>query len=281
MGELTSAEVHAVNQTVDRELKWAENNIHGQAKPKAVLLAGQPGAGKTVLSTMMLSSLNKDAVLVNGDDYRRYHPEYRTLYEKYGSDAVAMTSPFSNEVTETLVERFSDLHYNMVVEGTGRTVEVPTHTAEILTAKGYSVEMAVIAARPILSLISTVQRFYQMNARGTIPRATAVEAHDTVVSALPGNLDVLWELPFISRITIWTRDTELKYDSRSNASLPSASLKSVWNRKWSSSEIAETKEMIEGLRSLEEEIGLGQGHVIDEIQKRFQHEMLRSREQAR
>ena len=34
MSELTSAEVHAVNQTVDRELKWAENNIHGQTMPK-------------------------------------------------------------------------------------------------------------------------------------------------------------------------------------------------------------------------------------------------------
>ena len=281
MTELSSAEVHAVSQTVERELKWAEKNIHGQTTPKAVLLAGQPGAGKTVLSSLMIPSLNNDAVLVNGDDYRRYHPEYRALYEKYGSDAVAMTSPFSNKVTETLIERFSDLHYNMVIEGTGRTVEVPKRTAELLTAKGYSVEMAVIAARPILSLISTVQRFYQMNARGTIPRATAVEAHDNVVSSLPGNLDTLCALPTISRITIWTRDAELKYDSRASASLPSASLKSVWMEKWSSSEIAETKELIDGLRSLEEKIGLGQGHIIDEIQKRFRQEISDNREQAR
>ena len=40
--------------------------------------------------------------------------------------------------------------------------------------------------------------------------------------------------------------------------------------------------MIEGLRSLEDKIGLGQGHVIDEIQKRFQHEEVsKSREQSR
>ena len=39
--------------------------------------------------------------------------------------------------------------------------------------------------------------------------------------------------------------------------------------------------MIEGLRSLEDKIGLGQGHVIDEIQKRFQHEVSKSREQSR
>lgn len=77
MNGLSSAEVHAVNQTVERELKWAERNIHGKADPKAVLLAGQPGAGKTMLSSLMLPGLENDAVLVNGDDYRRYHPEYR------------------------------------------------------------------------------------------------------------------------------------------------------------------------------------------------------------
>ncbi len=281
MGELTSAEVHAADRTVDRELKWAEKNIHAQATPKAVLLAGQPGAGKTVLSTLMLPSLDNDAALINGDDYRRYHPNYKALYEEFGSDAVAKTSPFSNSVTETLIQRFSDLHYNMVVEGTGRTVEVPKRTSELLTAKGYTVEMAVIATRPILSLISTVQRFYQMNARGTIPRATAVEAHDNVVSALPGNLDTLCELPTISRITIWTRDTELVYDSRVYYFLPSSALNSVWNKKWSSSEIATTKELIAELRSLEEKSGLGQGHVINEIGKRFQYEISKSMEQIR
>ena len=52
MGELTSAEAHAASQTVKRELRWAAKNIHGQAKPKAILLAGQPGAGKTVLTSL-------------------------------------------------------------------------------------------------------------------------------------------------------------------------------------------------------------------------------------
>ena len=109
MSALTPDEIHAVNRTVEREEKRAQARYHGQNHPKAILLAGQPGAGKTMLSSLMLPSLDKDAVLVNGDDYRRYHPDYRTLYEQYGSDAVAMTSPFSNAVTERLIERFSDL----------------------------------------------------------------------------------------------------------------------------------------------------------------------------
>lgn len=269
---LTPDEIHAVDRTAEREEKRAQARYHGQNHPKAILLAGQPGAGKTMLSSLMLPSLDKDAVLVNGDDYRRYHPDYRTLYEQYGSDAVAMTSPFSNAVTERLIERFSDLRYHMVVEGTGRTVDVPKRTAALLTAKGYCVEMAVIATRPILSLISTVQRFYQMNERGTIPRATAVEAHDKVVSALPANLDVLHELPSISRITIWTREANLIYDSRTDTSRPSETLKRSWSAPWPPSETSETNKLIAALRELEDSIGLGQSHVIDVIQERFQRE---------
>ncbi|MBR6096865.1 MAG: zeta toxin family protein [Oscillospiraceae bacterium] len=272
MSALTPDEIHAVNRTAEREEKRAQARYHGQNHPKAILLAGQPGAGKTMLSSLMLPSLDMDAVLVNGDDYRRYHPDYRTLYEQYGSDAVAMTSPFSSAVTERLIERFSDLRYHMVVEGTGRTVDVPKRTAALLTAKGYCVEMAVIATRPILSLISTVQRFYQMNERGTIPRATAVEAHDKVVSALPANLDVLHELPSISRIMIWTREANLIYDSRTDTSRPSETLKRSWSVHWSPSETSETNKLIAALRELEDSIGLGQSHVIDVIQERFQRE---------
>lgn len=269
---LTPDEIHAVDRTAEREEKRAQARYHGQNHPKAILLAGQPGAGKTMLSSLMLPSLDKDAVLVNGDDYRRNHPDYRTLYEQYGSDAVAMTSPISNAVTERLIERFSDLRYHMVVEGTGRTVDVPKRTDALLTVKGYCVEMAVIATRPILSLISTVQRFYQMNERGTIPRATAVEAHDRVVSVLPANLDVLHELPSISRIMIWTREANLIYDSRTDTSRPSETLKRSWFAPWSPSETSETNKLIAALRELEDRIDLGQSHVIDEIQERFQRE---------
>ena len=203
------------------------------------------------------------------------------LYEKYGSDSVAMTSAFSGAVTENLIKQFSDFKFNLLIEGTGRTVDVPKGTAELLSLKGYSVEMAVIATRPLFSLISTVQRFYQMNERGTIPRATAIEAHDNVVSVLPSNLDALCEVPAISKIMIWTRDTELTYDSGSDTSLPSTKLIRIWNKKWSDSEIADAKVQIEGLRSMEQKAGLGQDHVIDEIQRRFQREVSRSREHER
>lgn len=108
-----------------------------------MLLAGQPGAGKTRLSSLAVSLMDGDTAFVNADDYRRYHPGYRRLYAEFGSDCVVLTGAFSSVVAERLIQRLSDHHLNLVVEGTGRTVEVPKRTAELLAAKGYAVEVEV------------------------------------------------------------------------------------------------------------------------------------------
>lgn len=102
-----------------------------------------------------------------------------------------------------MIEGLSEQKINMIIEGTGRTTEVPHHTAELLIGQSYGVELAAIAVRPVVSLCSTLLRFYKMNEGGTIPRATAMDAHDHVVAVLPDNLDKLNADPVLSRVTIW------------------------------------------------------------------------------
>lgn len=259
-----------VSALLERELRLALRRTHRQEHPLAVLLAGQPGAGKTELSTMLLSGMRGDAAVINGDDYRRYHPNYRKLYAVYGSDSVSMTSAFSSAVTEGLVGCLSDAGRNLVIEGTGRTVEVPRFTAELLTGKGYRVEIAVIAARPEVSLASTLLRFYQMNEGGTIPRSTALEAHDGIVRVLPGNLDALRTLPCISRVRIWDRELTLLYDSESSQEPPSTVLCRFWSRPWTEEELSDVQSDLAMLQQKERESGLSQRESLDALARRIE-----------
>ena len=259
-----------VEDVVREELNHAVAKYQARLHPVAILLAGQPGAGKTELSSMLIHGLEGKAVFINGDDYRRFHPHYRELYREFGPDSVQMLSPFSNRVTERLIDEFSDCNVNMVIEGTGRTVKVPQSTAELLTGKGYTVEMAVIAVKPEISLISTLRRFYQMNERGTIPRATAIGVHDAIVDVLPGNLDQLNQLPSIVRLTIWDREMTLLFDSRANVDLlPSEVLRKSWYRTWTAEELQQAKRDIRGLWKQERQSRLGQGPAIDELAQRI------------
>lgn len=260
-----------VDVVLKRELAMAAKTSHPQKSPRAILLAGQPGAGKTELSTMLIAALDDDAVFINADEYRRYCPGYRKLYEERGSDVVSLTAPFSAAVTERLISLVSDQRRHLVIEGTGRTVEVPRSTAQALTAKGYTAQMAVIAARPEVSLASTLLRFCRMNEGGTIPRATALEAHDAVVSALPDNLDVLLDCPCISRIRIWDRTLRILYDSETDTGRPSEALLDCWRSRWTQEELDETQRLLETLRSNRQLAVLGQGHVLAELTKRIEN----------
>ena len=74
---LASFEAHDVEAVVQDEVKLAMSRYQRQASPRAILLAGQPGAGKTELSAMLSSEMAGDVAFINGDDYRRYHPHRR------------------------------------------------------------------------------------------------------------------------------------------------------------------------------------------------------------
>lgn len=246
------------------------SRYHAQESPCAILLTGQPGAGKTELSTMMLTQMGGDAAFINGDDYRRYHPNYRRLFAEYGSDAVPMISPFSNTVVERLIKDFSDRRFHLIIEGTGRDANVSRLTAEKLAVKGYRVELATIATRPEVSLTSTLLRFCRMNANGTILRATALEAHDAVVRLLPGNLDILRTCANITRIRMWNREQSLLYDSVESQTAPSQILLDYWNSKWSQQEIDEMERQLRELRADPALPTLGQQGVLDELIRRIQ-----------
>lgn len=217
----------------------------------------------------MISLLDGNAVFINADEYRRYHPNYRALFQKYGVDAVEKTAAFSATVTEKMIAEISDRHINLIIEGTGRTVEVPRATARLLASKGYGVELAVLAVRPETSLTSTLLRFYQMNEGGTIPRATAIGAHDAVVRVLPENLDVLCEEPSISRLTIWDRELRCLFDSVEDRREPSSVLVRFWNRPWTEEELRAAERNITLLRQQETASQLGQGDAIDELEHRI------------
>lgn len=69
-------------------------------------------------------------------------------------------------MTEALISRLSDQGYNLVIEGTGRTTDVPIQTATMLQSKGYETKMYVTAVLKIESYLGTIERYETMYADG-------------------------------------------------------------------------------------------------------------------
>ena len=57
-------------------------------------------------------------IIIDGDSYRSFHPNYLGLQEKYGKDSVDYTKVFAGQMVEYLVDELSKKGYHLLIEGT-------------------------------------------------------------------------------------------------------------------------------------------------------------------
>ena len=212
--------------------EWLSTGIEPSVKPKAFLLGGQSGAGKTTLHKVCRELLGQNVIVINGDEYRRLHPRFQEIQAQFGTDAPAHTARWAGEMTEALIEAFSAQGYHLIIEGTLRTSEVPLKTGRALVDRGYAVSLAVMAVKPEISLLSCQIRYELMRLAGTTPRATDPAHHNQIVHDIVDNLAVLEESGLFESIFLYNRAQECLYpiesDDRSASEVLRAILFGVW-----------------------------------------------------
>lgn len=182
--------------------------------PKAFLLGGQPGAGKTALRYAIMKEIGSNVVVVDNDSFKQTHPNFDEIVEQQGKDYVKYVTPFSNRLTEDIVTYLSSQNYHLIIEGTLRTVEVPTMTASSLKDKGYEVSLYVMAVSKDLSYLGTLARYeYQFSKDAVTARETKKEHHDLVVKNLSDNISNLYIENVFKTIKIFDRELNLLYNS--------------------------------------------------------------------
>lgn len=212
-------------------------------EPKAYILGGQPGAGKSRLNNHLQKINNGNLVIINGDEYRKSHPNFDKIIEKYGIDFPKYTSNFSSQVTERLIEVLSDKKYNLCIEGTLRTTTVPINTCNLLKSKGYNVELDIMATKEKISYLSTQLRYYNFLSKGMIARATPKEHHDMVVKSICTNLNEIYNKKVFDDIKIFNRELEVIFDNK-NKNLPGDFLSEFYKSTYSKNEIESLNNII-------------------------------------
>jgi len=206
--------------------------------PCAFILGGQSGAGKTGLQKILSAQINDNLIVINGDEFRSLHPDYAELQRKYGKDSVDFTNDFSGKVTEALVSRLRAEKYNVLVEGTLRTAEVPLATCKGFKENRYNVTLALVAVKPQISYLSTILRYEKQLVAGKLPRATAKDKHDYIVDQIPSNLRDIYSSKQFDNIVIYSREGICLYDmSKNPATTPDKIMEEVFTGKWSQKEL--------------------------------------------
>lgn len=200
----TTQELNAVAAALITSLTYPPA-IAPATRPQAVLLGGQSGAGKTALHDVFKGRFANNVIVINGDEYRSFHPRFRQLKKLYGDDYVLHTAAWAGAMTEALIDRLSRFGYNLIVEGTLRTAEVPLKTAHLLKERGYQVSLALMAVKPEISLLSCQLRYEEMRIAGTTPRATDPAHHRKIVDQIVSNLRTLEDSGVFEDVYLYTR----------------------------------------------------------------------------
>ncbi|MGM0123463.1 UDP-N-acetylglucosamine kinase [Enterococcus sp. AZ194] len=194
--------------------------IRQTSAPKAFLLGGQSGAGKSKFHRLVGEATDGNLIIIDGDTFREAHPNSELLTKTYGKADVKYTAKFAGQMVEELVEELSDSDYNLLIEGTLRTFEVPLKTAEMLSQKGYESELLVMTVNPLISYLSTLTRYEEAySIKPELARATPKEHHDLIVKNIPNNLDTLYKSGTFTNIRLLNRAGETLYSQKETPDL--------------------------------------------------------------
>lgn len=207
---------------------WADltsnNEIKATDSPKGYVLGGQPGAGKSNLISLVEMENKGNILVVNGDEFRKYHPQFDEIQERYGKDAPKHTAEFAGKMTGRVIEKALENKFNLVVEGTFRTAETPLKTLSDMKQKGYSTSVHIMTTSAEVSWKSTLERYEKMLAAGEAPRYTDKAHHDKVVAELPKNADTVFQSGRADNFRVYSR-SGLVYDGeRTPNQLPSKAI---------------------------------------------------------
>ena len=238
-------------QALARNLHSLTRGKKSSKQPIAILLGGQSGAGKTTIHRIKQKEFQGNIVIIDGDSFRSQHPHYLELQQEYGKDSVEYTKDFAGKMVESLVTELSHLGYNLLIEGTLRTVDVPKKTVQLLKNKGYEVLLALIATKPKLSYLSTLIRYEELYAiNPNQARATPKEHHDFIVNHLVDNTRQLEELAIFESIQTYQRDRSCVYDSGQDKTAVADILQDLLFGEWSQIEKEMLKSGEERLKDL-------------------------------
>lgn len=203
-------------------LKKYKINPTSQVFPRGYVLGGQPGAGKNYLSELANEKCYKNIVIINADDFRKYHPNYKEYQIQYGKDSPKYTSEYSGKMAEEILNKAILSRFNVVIEGTFRTSETPIKTLSKMKDNGYNTEVMIQTCSKELSWKSCQERYVAMKKIDEITGANEVRwtdkaHHDLVCENLAKNIKTVYESGFADKVEVFSRyengKNELIYSS--------------------------------------------------------------------
>lgn len=217
----------------------------GPAKtPRAIILGGQPGCGKSSLISSCIREFQGDSVVViNGDELRERHPHYMRILRYDESRMPELTDHDTRSWTKSLFDEAISRRLSVVFEGTLRNIEPIRSTLKHLHELGYSNSLYLIAAHERESLLYVNQRYERQKDLKGFGRKVPIAIHDAAYKQMPETAAELEQKELIDEILVRNTAGRTVYrNKRQNGvwSSPPQVAEAIWSgreRPWTQEEI--------------------------------------------
>ncbi|QWP74969.1 zeta toxin family protein [Lysobacter sp. K5869] len=194
-----------------------------QAHPKAIILAGQPGAGKGGLVATATQELGGNVVPVDPDALRDFHPRVNEFRANSPYTWADHTHQDASQWAKELRAAVVDQRKNIIIDTTLGNGNSAVDLVKDLKAKGYEVEIRAIATHSVESELGVDARFAASLDKNGFGRYVPAEIRREVYQNLPGNLDRV-RTETGTPVRIFNREGVELYDSRLNTQTPGEAL---------------------------------------------------------
>ncbi len=221
-----------LNDAVSMAFDYITRNCFPSGEKKIIYVGGQPGSGKTVMS-MKLKDKIKNIVEIGIDNYRMYHPRYleiekcirkhwdgreENLNDTPGNDIADFTHVFAGAITDRLIDKCSDLGFDIIIEWGMREPDGPLKTMKDMKNKGYNNFVTFVCVDKETSFDACCLRADVMKDGLRIIRKVSNDFHSCCIDTLPYSVSKIYNVGynegFIDYMCLINRDGEILWDDK-------------------------------------------------------------------
>lgn len=150
-----------------------------QENPTAFIIAGQPGSGKTRMSSVIIDDYDGDIIQSMSDNFRGFHPRAKEVFQKYGRYCTYFSTKEGKYLSDLAMRKAAEEKYHILQEG---SLDDSAHTMALISylkEKGYTICVLLRACLKKDSWKAIHQLYLQQRLKAPgLSRLISKEQHD-------------------------------------------------------------------------------------------------------
>lgn len=181
--------------------------------PRLILIAGQPGSGRSRAVSRVSSEHRQYLSVINGDDMRAFHPHFTAATHRRSADASGGLAHATAGWVRDCIRHARERKHSLLLEGAFLDPKVAVGTAERFAGEGFETRIVVVASRRAESLLS-VASLYLRDVHASAPaQLVSREVHDLAFEATRALVAAVEDSASVDRLTIPKRNGETAFDA--------------------------------------------------------------------